>query len=329
MKKLNFCTLFDSNYLLRGLSLIDSLCRNENSFHLYILAMDETAGNFLTQQAFPNVTVIKLADFETPEILSVKSSRSKGEYCWTCTPFVVDFCLDKFQLDHCTYLDADIYFFSSPRILIEEVGNKSVLITKHNYSPQYDQSEVSGIYCVQFMYFKNSQAGREALSWWKDRCLEWCYARYENGKFGDQKYLDDWLTRFNEVHELEHLGGGVAPWNIQRYSVLQKTPLFLRLRKSDKTAECIFYHFHALKLYSSGACDLGTYKISSDVVRSIYTPYLASIETNKAKVIQCGLKATDYIDTPIQNSKFNVTDLRRRIKGNYNILNIKNLLKEP
>jgi hypothetical protein len=60
--------------------------------------------------------------------------------------------------------------------------------------------------------------GMAVLNWWRDRCIEWCYARSEEGKFGDQKYLDDWTTRFDSVHVLEHLGGGIAPWNVQQYS---------------------------------------------------------------------------------------------------------------
>ena len=33
--------------------------------------------------------------------------------------------------------------------------------------------------------------GLKALKWWRDRCLEWCYARIEDGKFGDQFYIED------------------------------------------------------------------------------------------------------------------------------------------
>ena len=70
---------------------------------------------------------------------------------------------------------------------------------------------------MQFMLFKNTEGGLKVLNWWRDCCLEWCYNRHEDGKFGDQKYLDDWTTRFKNIHVLRNLGGGLAPWNVQQY----------------------------------------------------------------------------------------------------------------
>ena len=215
---LNFCTLFDSVYLSRGMAMYESLQRNCTNFHLYIFAFDDVCYQFFYQRQFPNITVISLREFEDDKLLMVKQTRSRGEYCWTCTPATIMYVLNTYHVDSCTYVDADLYFFSSPQILLDEVGSDSILLTEHRYTAKYDQSATSGKYCVQFVYFKNDDKGRRALQWWRNACLKWCYNKQEDGKFGDQKYLDDWMTRFEGVHELQHLGGGVAPWNMQQYT---------------------------------------------------------------------------------------------------------------
>ena len=215
----NFCTLFNRNYLTRGLAMYESLRKHCESFHLYVFAFDDSSHEILSQLELPSMTVISLLDFEDEELLSIKADREVGEYCWTCTPSTILYAIERYNLLSCTYLEADLYFWNSPELLLNELGKKSVLITQHRFSPEYDQALTSGKYCVQFMTFKNNEEGMTALRWWRKKCIKWCYARLEDGKFGDQKYLDDWLIRFNGVHELQHLGGGLAPWNIQKYQI--------------------------------------------------------------------------------------------------------------
>lgn len=321
MSLLNFCTLFDSGYLTRGLSLIESLTRTESNFHLYILTMDENSHNVITKLNIKNVSVISLDSFESAELLSIKASRTKGEYCWTCTPHLIKYCIDHFDLEHCTYLDADTYFFNSPRILLSENPSKSILITNHNYTPAYDQTVKSGKYCVQFMYFKNDQSGLTALNWWRDKCTEWCYARHEDGKFGDQKYLDDWPVRFNNVHELESRGGCLAPWNIQQF-VVGRNLENITERSSSQLYQIGFYHFHDLKVYQDGTCDLGHYKISSDIVKTIYRPYLKSLLTNKKKLDALGFVANDMRQSPTRSPTYFIKKLKRWLNGNLNTYSI-------
>lgn len=276
MKTYHFCTLFDSLYLSRALAMHDSLLNNCDNFHLYAFAFDDRSADILDALALPHVTVIRLKDFEDPALLSVKPSRSKGEYCWTCTPSTVAYCINRFNLDHCTYIDADLYFFADPGVLVDEMGDASVLITEHRYTRKYDQSATSGIYCVQFITFKNTPDGLRALTWWRDRCIEWCYARIEDGKFGDQKYLDDWTTRFSGVHVLQHLGGGVAPWNIQQYTVTEKAGKISLITPKGE-AELIFYHFHYVKFYGNDRIDLGNYRLDKATMTIIYRTYLFKI----------------------------------------------------
>jgi hypothetical protein len=157
---------------------------------LYIFAFDDISHPILSELSPPNITIISLEKFETPDLLKIKPTRTTGEYCWTCTPFVIYHCLKKYDLGHCTYIDADLYFYADPSVFMEEIQDKSVLITSHNYAPEYDQTDTFGKYCVQFMTFKNDSPEIKVLNSWKKDCLNWCYARVEDGKFGDQKYLD-------------------------------------------------------------------------------------------------------------------------------------------
>lgn len=284
--ELNFCTLFDSSYFSRGLSLYFSLLNQSINFNLYVLAMDDKAYSILNKLNLQNIILVNLVDFEEEELLKVKNNRTRAEYCWTLTPLIIKYCTEKYNLSECTYLDADLYFFNNPLILFEEVGRNSVLITEHRYTPKYDQSKANGKYCVQFMTFKNNEYGMKVLNWWRDRCIEWCYARHEDGKFGDQKYLDDWMTRFESVHELQHLGGGVAPWNMTQYQYRLENDQVI-LNANGKDYPLVFFHFHALKIYND-KYDLGIYDLNDDIVNLIYKPYLKHLEEIDKKLRSLG-----------------------------------------
>lgn len=274
----HFCTLFNSAYLSRGLALYRSLLKNAKDFHLTIFAFDDAAYEILTALKLDKVTVIPLSELERafPALLQVKEQRSIGEYCWTCTPATIAYCLDELQYPSACYCDADIYFWRDPAELLNLRQEESVLLTLHRFSPQYDKSVEAGQYCVQFMYFKNDIQGRTALYWWRDACIEWCYDRVEPGRFGDQKYLDDWTTRFKGVTVLSHLGGGVAPWNVQQYQWIRNSanekPVLQEI-KTGITFDLVFYHFHALKFVNHKA-DLGCYQLTSDQIKVIYKPYV-------------------------------------------------------
>ena len=143
-----------------------------------------------------------------------------------------------------TYLDADLMFFSDPEALFDEMGDASVLITPHRFAPEYAHHAINGIYNVQFLPFRRDERGLTTLNWWHDRCIEWCYYRLEDGKLGDQKYLDDWPERFPGVHVLQHSGGGLAPWNISQYDV-HEGPGGRVLVDDDPL---VFFHYHRLQL---------------------------------------------------------------------------------
>ena len=68
---LHFCTLFDANYLARGLVTYESLMSaTEGAAHLYVFAFDDKCYNVLTSMQLPNLTVISLAEFEDEQLFA-------------------------------------------------------------------------------------------------------------------------------------------------------------------------------------------------------------------------------------------------------------------
>ncbi|MFN8114707.1 MAG: glycosyl transferase [Bacteroidia bacterium] len=280
MSTLNFVTLFNSNYLSRGMVLYESLQKHCPDFKLFVIAFDDITYNYFQKFPQKNLTVISLSQFEDDKLLAVKPTRSAGEYCWTCTASTVLYVINTFNLEHCVYIDADMCFYSNPQLLFDEWGDKSVLITEHRYTPQYDQCAISGTYCVQFVGFKNDKDGMLALNYWRDSCIDWCYARAEDGKFGDQKYLDDWTTRFQNVHVLKHLGGGLAPWNMQKYEFKQQNNVLIGKEISTgKEFETVFFHFHGLKIFKDNIASLtgDDYEMNSEALELFYKPYIKDL----------------------------------------------------
>ena len=173
-----------------------------------------------------------------------------------------------------------MYFYSSPEVLINEMNGKSVLITDHRYTPHHDQSAKSGKYCVQFITVFNNPEGLKVIEWWRNACIDWCYARHEDGKFGDQKYLDDWTKRFASVHELKHLGGGIAPWNIQQYQFDNINGKVIgKELATNKQFEAVFFHFHGLKFYDNDIVCLtdAGYEIEKKQMQTFFFPYVKKL----------------------------------------------------
>ncbi|WP_337866894.1 glycosyl transferase [Ignavibacterium sp.] len=325
----NFCTLFDSNYLTRGIALYRSLEKHCDNFHLYIFAFDSRTFHILKKMSLKKATVIPLLEFEDEELLKVKPTRSVAEYCWTSTSSTIHYVLENFNADNCTYVDADVFFYSSPKPIFDELGNKSILITEHRYSPQYNKELKAGKYCVQFVTFKKDENGMKALRWWRDRCLEWCYARYEDGKFGDQLYLDDWTERFEGVHVLQHLGGGLAAWNVQQYEFKVVNDKIYGIEKlSGKEFEVIFYHFHYLKFFKDGKIELGRRTLSRNVLNIFYKNYIKLLDEIKNDLLRYDSSFDPHGSTINKFTwKTPLLFLYRKFSGVYNIFNKEKFLE--
>jgi hypothetical protein len=251
---MHFCTYFDSHYLLQGLALLRSLeVWTRGDFRIWVLCLDEGVRRVLTGLRDPRIVCLPLWEIETWDsaLATVKGSRSRVEYYWTLTPVLLLQLLERHpETEVLAYLDADLLFFSSPGPLLEELGRGSVLIIEHRFAPAHTHLEnIAGRFNVGMVLFRNDHAARAVLNWWRGRCLEWCGAEAEVGKYGDQKYLDQWPAMFPGVVVSRHPGAGIGPWNLSRHHIR-------RYRGGVLTdgVPAVFYHYH--KARSVGRCSL-------------------------------------------------------------------------
>lgn len=276
----HYVTIFDSNFLPQGLALYRSMQRHLGEFALWVLCVDDAVYLALEGMNFPSMHLLNLPALETESLKRIKTERTRGEYCWTLTPFAPRFVFEAdASIERVTYLDADLWFMNRPDQIFDEFNQsgKSVMITEHAYAPEYDQTETSGKYCVQFMIFAREKS-EVVRKWWEDRCVEWCYARSEDGKFGDQKYLDDWPIRFPEdVHVLQERSFALAPWNAIRFPY----------------SDGVFWHFHSMRLifFSSQImyADIGAYKLPKPVREHVYKNYIEDIRSVIKIILSYGI----------------------------------------
>ena len=245
-----------------------SMEKNAGDYTLWVLCVDDETYDVLTTIGLPNVRLLQLSCLELDELKMIKGNRTLREYCWTLTPFAPRFVFEaETSVSRVTYVDADMWFRKNPEPILREfnISKKNVLITDHSYAPEYDQSASSGQYCVQFMTFSRN-GGEVVRKWWEKKCVEWCYARKEDGKFGDQKYLDTWPEIFVEdVHVLTNKELILAPWNATRFPY----------------GNACLWHFHSLRIISYKkviSVIFGDYPLPKSTRINIYKPYIEDIQ---------------------------------------------------
>jgi len=277
-----YCTYFDRNYLVKALALFRSLEQHEKqNYVVFAVCLDEITRVILESLHLPHIELIPLHLIEKSDnaLLSAKQNRTLIEYYWTLTPAVVTHILERNpEIGMITYLDADVFFYSSPSPLFEEMSDNSILVHEHRFCPSLSSLEHgNGRFNVGLIVFRNDAVGRATIAWWRERCIEWCYLRIEDGKMGDQMYLNEWPERFGSVHVLEHIGGGVAPWNHEQYAICTDGSGSVTIDGFP----LIFYHFHALVFAEPDIIIPAQhihYPLNTDVLRYCYLPYLYALD---------------------------------------------------
>ena len=270
--------------------------------YVFILCMDKKTQLVLEQLDMSYISCIALVELEDEALLAVKKQRSIAEYCWTLSPCLPWYVLQNNPWVDCiTYLDADLFFYSSVLPLFDEMGSASIAVIEHRYTERLKHLAVNGRFCVEWVSIRRDDQGLACLSRWRDQCIEWCFYRLEDKRMGDQKYLDEWPDRYSSLVILQHLGAGVAPWNYSNYHFDNDAGGHITVNDSP----LIFYHFHQFQLLDNGGFDrLSTfYTATSAEPEHVYQRYEAYLKVTLTKVreiipdFSSGLKSSAHVAT--------------------------------
>ena len=276
--KRHYCTYFNSGYLPRALVLIESMRQYTSDFTLDILCFDDAVFNFFVNHPIEGVRTERLVDFEArnSDVAETKMKRSKSEYFFTCTgAWIFDVLIRYPEIDILTYLDSDLCFFSSPESIFELMTDKDILITEHNFQEKQRGRLKYGRFNVGWLSFRNNKIGLACLSRWRRQSVEWCFDRLEDGKFADQKYLDEWPDLYQGHLMIVQPGVNTGPWAMCKGILTSDEMGNMYIDEHP----LIIYHFQGIRLYSCRhfyiGCmfDFSPYKL----LKCLYYPYIRKL----------------------------------------------------
>jgi hypothetical protein len=274
-----FCTYFDHNYLSRGLALYHSLQQYAAGSRLWVLCLSESCYQALVGLKLPNLIPHRLEDFEAanPAVGATRATRSMIEYYFTCSPaWMLSVLNSEPGVEWVTYLDSDLFFFTSPEPIYEEMRDASFGLIPHRFSNRLADMRRFGVYNVGWVSVRRCEEGIAALRWWRERCIEWCYDRVEGKRFADQRYLDRLPQLFRGVHIIEHLGANLAPWNMANYQLEWRDGSIM----IEGRFPLVFNHFYGVK--RSGRYYFNSHRVfhapfPNLVRKHIYEPYVQAL----------------------------------------------------
>jgi len=217
---INISCISDSNYLVYGLALRDSIAEHTNQdFVIHYLALDEETEKSL--EGIENIKIYKMDCVEKDEMfefLKANNPSKPGDlspFHWALASFFTYYLMSEEDLPHCLYADTDICFYDDIKNIFDSVEKHDIGLITHKHVP-LDYMQSVGYYNVGVVYFNNSKESMKCLKFWRD-----CVADKDNpyaetfGTCGDQKYLElfSFMSEGVKIKTLDHEIGHAAPWN--------------------------------------------------------------------------------------------------------------------
>ncbi len=283
----SYFTIFDFKYITQALTLVNSFKKynKDDIFYLVPICIDSKK---FTLNFYKETCVVNIPDILPTSLFNyLTANRSTGELCWLLKPIVAEYLMTISKpLSWVTYVDSDGFFYNNPSHILNNLNNFSIAVTPHNFeSRNIHLANSVGRYNAGYISFKNNLVGKEALKYWKFRCIESTSSKVLDKSYGDQKYLDDIFINFSKnVYEYP-AQYNIGPWNINN------TRLIKHYRNQP-----VYYHFHGAKILNIGhfLSYSGNFKINKEIFNIFYKPYFLALKNIQIQLIkhECKINLT-------------------------------------
>lgn len=217
----HYVTFADTNYMPLALTLYESILKySKGEFCLHFLVNSEK--DFALIKNLPNIKAYLFDEckkendcFQTLEGFT-KKHNDFSPFHFMTTPVFTHHVMSRNDVS-VLYLDADLFFYDDPDLIIKSIRDKSIGLCTHKSMMREKGGPNNGYFNVGSIYFANDQLGKECLEWWVSVCLDNQNPFFSvYGQCGDQKYLElfEDIVGVDNIKIIDYDIGHVAPWNI-------------------------------------------------------------------------------------------------------------------
>lgn len=314
----NLCSIVSYKYIIRAIVLYTSLNKySKGSFHIWFCAIDKDTYNILTELNLENATIVNVNKVTEGVLKNIRIGRNQKEYCWTLKSIFVDYLLRTYEVKSMLYCDADMYFFTHIKYIYQEWGDSSFLLCTQRSNEKLEFN--CGYYQAGLLGFKNDYYAKKILTWWKEKCINWCYDDYDYklSRWGDQKYLDKIPEFFDNIKVSQNLGINAAPWNLILNNKLYSIS-YNDLNVCINNYILCAYHFGSMNIFDNENFDLWSHspvKIEKEIIEYIYNPYIICINKVVKDLETMGINVNKLFDSGNIEYAKNYYKLGRTIYG--------------
>ena len=285
-----FVTIFDQNYAPRASLMVQSLQQHEPKAELCALYLGAEKIPASLQRRLASLVRLEELLARYPELNEIRASRTRTEFIFTLTPYVISYFAERTQPDSIIYLDSDLYFYASP---MNELGkhppSRAATLVAHSFGLRNWRLARYGKLNVGLVEFNLRTGGVNLLNFWRQACADWCFDKVEGRKFADQGYLQE-FEKLDSSVSIENGGFlSLGPW----HKSLKRVVLDHSGNLTVDEERLVSYHFQGIKFANDKFFPgLERYKgrLTPFVAENIYKPYLEAL-----------WKETELMGIPIQD----------------------------